>query len=270
MEAFNAWPLTVALFGLGALLFAAFKMLSHRKWSATVPEGARGLIYRHGKFEQNVGPGRHWLLNGRSLLIVPTNEQIVAVSGQEVMTSDRLAVRLSALAKFKIVDARLAQEKSNGGHHQPVYYAIQIAMREVVAGLTLEDLLDTRGSLDAALKEKAAAAFTHEGCELISVAIRDLVLPAEVRRLATDVARAKLEAAASLERSRGEQASLRALSNAARLIKGNPELMNLRVLQALVASPGKAAPTIILGGSSGIVPVTPGGEADATTAPQDG
>ncbi len=65
-----------------------------------------------------------------------------------------------------------------------------------------------------------------------------------------------MEAVASLERARGEQASLRALSNAARLLKGNPELMNLRVLQALSAGPGKAAPTIILSGGSGIVPVS--------------
>ena len=83
--------------------------------------------------------------------------------------------------------------------------------------------------------------------------------------------RAKLEAAASLERARGEQATLRLLANAARLIKGNPELMNLRVLQALSVGPGKAAPTIILGGGAGIVPVPQGdvspegGGADASS-----
>lgn len=268
MDVYNPWPLIVVTLGLGALLLAAVGTVSKRKWKTTVPEGSRGLIYQHGKFEQTVGPGRYWLIPGRSVLLVPANEQIVAVSGQEVMTSDRLAVRLSALAKFKIVDARIAQEKSNGGYYQPVYYAIQIAMREVVAGRTLEELLDTRGNLDAALKDKAASAFAHEGCDLISVAVRDLTLPAEVRRLATDVARAKLEAAASLERARGEQASLRALANAARLIKGNPELMNLRVLQALAAAPGKAAPTIILGGTAGIVPV-PVGDPNGAQEPAD-
>ena len=165
MEVYNPWPLIVVLLGLGALALTAISMLTSRVWFATVPENSRGLVYQHGQFEKVVAPGRYWLLHGRSVLLVPMNEQIIAVSGQEVMTSDRLAVRLSALAKFKIVDARVAQEKSNGGFYQPVYYAIQIAMREVVAGLTLEELLDTRGNLDAALKEKAAAAFAHEGCE---------------------------------------------------------------------------------------------------------
>ena len=145
MEVYNPWPLIVVLLGLGALALTAISMLTQRKWFATVPENSRGLVYQHGKFEKDVGPGRHWLLHGRSVLLVAVNEQIIAVSGQEVMTSDRLAVRLSALAKFKIVDARLAQEKSNGGYYQPVYYAVQIAMREVVAARTLEELLDTRG-----------------------------------------------------------------------------------------------------------------------------
>ncbi|HVJ79323.1 MAG TPA: hypothetical protein VM620_15960, partial [Hyphomicrobium sp.] len=73
--------------------------------------------------------------------------------------------------------------------------------------------------------------------------------------VATETVRAKLEAHASLERARGEQATLRTLNNAARLLKGNPELMNLRVLQALTAANGKAAPTLVLSGGAGILPV---------------
>jgi hypothetical protein len=87
--------------------------------------------------------------------------------------------------------------------------------------------------------------------------VRDLMLPADIRRVATEAARVKFEAAASLERARGEQAALRALNNAARLLKGNPELMNLRVLQALSASNGKTAPTLVLSGGAGILPVQP-------------
>lgn len=49
---------------------------------------------------------------------------------------------------------------------------------------------------------------------------------------------------------------MRALANAARMLKGNPELMNLRVLQALAGKPGGPAPSVILGGAAGIVPVS--------------
>jgi hypothetical protein len=60
------------------------------------------------------------------------------------------------------------------------------------------------------------------------------------------------------KRARGEQAALRSLANSARLLKGNPELMNLRLLHALAGQPGKEAPTVVLGGASGIVPVSKG------------
>jgi hypothetical protein len=136
-----------------------------------------------------------------------------------------------------------------------------------LAELPVEDLIDARTKLDDRLTEAARSAFADQGCQLNSLVLRDLILPAEVRRLATDVTRAKMEAAASLERARGEQATLRLLNNAARLLKGNPELMNLRVLQTLAPSPGKPAPTVILGNAPGVVPVQSGPDAETAAAP---
>lgn len=80
----------------------------------------------------------------------------------------------------------------------------------------------------------------------------------------TEVERSKLEAEASLERARGEQASLRVLSNAARLIKDNPALANLRFLHTLEQAPG--AKTIVLG-SDAIVPFTGKGAFKTVQAP---
>lgn len=90
------------------------------------------------------------------------------------------------------------------------------------------------------------------------MALRDLVLPAEVRRMVTELERARREGLVALERARGEQAALRSLANAARLLKGNPELHALRVLQALASSPGKVPPTLVLG-AGGLLPLGGGG-----------
>jgi len=95
--------------------------------------------------------------------------------------------------------------------------------------------------------------------------LRDVALSAELRRLITDVERAKREGLAALERARGEQASLRSLANAARLLKGNPELAQLRVLQALQTGPGKLPPTLVLGGG-GVLPLR---AAEPQPDPQD-
>jgi hypothetical protein len=102
------------------------------------------------------------------------------------------------------------------------------------------------------------------GCVIRTVTIISVILPPEIRRLFTEVERAKLEGLATLERARGEHAALRSLANAARMLKGNPELMNLRVLQALSSSSGKRQSTVVLG-QGALLPI--GGHADE---PSDG
>lgn len=83
--------------------------------------------------------------------------------------------------------------------------------------------------------------------------------------MVTEVERARREGEAALECARGEQAALRSLANAARLLKGNPELHALRVLQALAASPGKVPPTLVLGAGA----LLPTGSAAPDAAPED-
>lgn len=258
---------TLALLVIAAALaLAVFKFVAQALGGTIVKEGERGVVYRYGKFEQEVGPGKHFMVFGRTMTRVSTAEQHQLVSGQEVLSADRLPVKISAIATYRVTNARRALEKSSDGYTHALYFVLQLALRDVAATLALEALIDNRTKLDDELTAKAKSGLADYGCELLSFSIRDMVLPAEVRRLANDVARARMEAAAALERARGEQAALRSLANAARLLKGNPELMNLRVLQALSAGPGKAAPTIILSGGAGIVPVPAGASSEAPQA----
>jgi len=246
-------PLTILLAVAIAVAIYVWTLVSRAE--TVVPEGFRGVIYKDGKFLREVGPGRHWIFPRSTLKLVNVNEIAITVPSQEVLSQDRLALRMSAIAVIKIRDPRKALETSAEGYYNAVYRAIQLALRDIAAAGSLETLLDERAGLDERLLKLAASGCEAQGCELLRANIRDLMMPAEIRRIATEAARAKLEAAASLERARGEQATLRTLNNAARLLKGNPELMNLRVLQALSTGNGKTAPTLILSGGAGILPV---------------
>jgi regulator of protease activity HflC (stomatin/prohibitin superfamily) len=250
-------PIFTVFVAVVALLILALgaRLLMPAQLSETVTQGERGLFYRDGRFEREAGPGRYWVLFGQQLVKVPMSERIFQIMGQEILSADRLPVRVSALVTYRIVNARIATEKVEGGHHNAIYFASQLALRDTLAELPVESLIDARTKLDATLAERARDAFTEYGCDLIRFSLRDITLPGDVKRLATDVTRARMEAAAALERARGEQATLRLLANAARLVKGNPELMNLRLLQALGPAPGRPAPTVILGGNPGILPV---------------
>jgi hypothetical protein len=72
-------------------------------------------------------------------------------------------------------------------------------------------------------------------------------MPPEIRKMFTEVERARRDGLAALERARGETASLRALANAARSLSGNPQLAHLRTLQAVESA--KGAKTFVFGGT---------------------
>jgi regulator of protease activity HflC (stomatin/prohibitin superfamily) len=267
MFEFTPFQSAVLILGAVAILSFAFRKIFDQS-SQTVTQTERGLAYKNGKFVAELGPGRHWTLFGRKIVKVAINQRTLLISNQEVLSADRLPVKVTGLATYQVVDPRKSVEVSEGGHLNAVYFGAQIALRNVLADLPVEELIDARTKLDDQLTERARAAFADQGCRLDSLVLRDVVLPGEVRRLATDVTRAKMEAAASLERARGEQATLRLLNNAARLLKGNPELMNLRILQALTPAPGKPAPTVILGNAPGVVPVQGGPAAETAAVPE--
>lgn len=254
--------LAVLLLIVAILVLAAVAMRLAGRLGVTVWPWEAGLLYVNGRFVRELPAGRHWAgFAGRAIHRVFTARQVAVVPAQEVLTADGFPVKLSVVAEYRIADARRVQEETGGQWTGLLHTAIQLALRAPVQARSLDALLADRGALEAELVAPVAAAAAAIGIAVDKVALRDLVLPAEVRRMVTDVERAKREGLAALERARGEHAALRSLANAARLMRGNPELHALRVLQALAAQPGKTAPTLVLGAGA-VLPV-PGAAAEA-------
>jgi len=106
------------------------------------------------------------------------------------------------------------------------------------------------------------------GVSVLAIEVKDVMLPADLKRAFADVLKAKQEGQAALERARGESASLRNLANAARVLEGNPALMNLRLMQSLAATQNGGGNTLVLGVPGGFVPLKngkPGSERSAET-----
>ncbi|NBW11822.1 MAG: hypothetical protein EBR82_27700 [Caulobacteraceae bacterium] len=130
--------------------------------------------------------------------------------------------------------------------------AVSTSLVRLAASRSLDELVSRAEGVDEAL---AAGIETTLGAATIeSVVLTGVVLPPELRRLMSEVERARLEGLAALERARGEHAALRSLANASRLLKDNPELAQLRLLQT-VASARNA--TIVVGDKPGAQIVTP-------------
>ena len=197
-----------------------------------------GLLYRRGRYERLLEPGGHRLLGpGLRVERVDSRRRLLVVGSQEVLTSDSVQLRLSAIVAFRVADpARALHEVES--YEQELHVAVQLALRTVVADATAEALLEERLDRGERLKELVTERAAALGLELFEIDLRDIMLPGDVKSAFTEVLRARAEGRAALERARGESAALRNLANAARLLDDNPGLMNLRLLQTMEQDPG--------------------------------
>ena len=239
------------------LLVSALKKLPKVRYEFIVPEGYAGLLYQHGKFVEVLAPGRHvrW---GRNLTLdaQDTRKTFLAVAGQEVLTADNIAVKLSLLVTYQVADPVKAAHETQSWQGD-LYNAAQLALRSVVSHVAAEALLTQRLDIAPQLLARVQPDAVKMGITVHAVEMKDVMLPADLKRAFGDVLKAKQEGQAALERARGESASLRNLANAARVLEDNPALMNLRVLQSL-ASAQNAGNTLVLGMPAGFVPLKNG------------
>lgn len=235
---FDPWGLLAV--AIVVVIAFAVALLSGRR-RVRINAWQRGALYVDGVYERLLDPGVHWLWKtGRNLHVQPvTLDRQVHVIRADVMSSERMALRLSAAVIYRIEDA----ERSIREPVEPLLdLAAGVALTRLAGEMTLEALLAQSSDADAAFA--ALLGDTVGAARIEQAQITGVILPPELRRLMTEVERARLEGLAALERARGEQASLRSLANAARLLKDNPELAQLRLLKTVENA--KAA-TVVLG-----------------------
>ncbi|MEH1128396.1 slipin family protein [Micromonospora sp. CPCC 206061] len=203
----------------------------------TIMEWQRGLLFTDGRFTRELPPGRHRYRRRRTHLhVVDVRPRTIVVSGQELLTADSVTLRVSTVATWRISQP-LAFLTGSADTGQELYTAVQLAIRDAVAALTFDEVLADRGRLSTGLAEAAAPRVAEHGIELLSATVKDLMLPGELRRAATETLLARESGKADLERARAEAAALRTLANAARLLEEHPALLHLRTIQA-ATTPG--------------------------------
>lgn len=210
----------------------------------TVYEYERGLRYLKGAFRDQLAPGRYWVWKPSTAVHkVDVRPAFATIPGQEVLAADGVSIRLSLAAEYELTDPATAV---NGvvDYFAALYLNCQLAVREVVAGSPIEELLARRGELGTAAAEIARPKLAEIGVGLRSLEVKDIMFPGPLKRVFAQVVEAREEGRAALEKARGETAALRSLANAARLVDDNPALFQLRLLQQLAGSQGN---TVVLG-----------------------
>lgn len=203
---------------------------------ATVVEANEaGLLYVDGVLTEQLKPGRHafWSV-GRTVRIAKADlrPQALEVTAQEILTKDRVGIRVTLTAFVRIVDPEKAALAS-GDVNATLYRLVQFAIREVVAGRTLDEILAARHAIDNEVRAYVVNRAGALGAEIGEIGIKDVILPGDVRELLNKVVEAERIAKANIIRRQEETAATRSLLNTSKLMENNPLLLRLKELEAL-------------------------------------
>ena len=215
----------------------------------TVNRNCAGVLFVDGRFVDTLAPGLYafWKdATDAKLVEVDLRETVTDVSGQEIMTADKVTLRMNGVVTYRIADPRKAVTKTDDVR-QALYRETQLVVRAVVGTRELDAFLTDKDSVAQEIEQSVRDRSAELGLEIASVGIRDVILPGDMKDLMNKVMEAKKVAEANLIARREETAAMRSQANTAKLLTDNPTLMRLRELEVLenVASTGKL--NIVLG-----------------------
>jgi regulator of protease activity HflC (stomatin/prohibitin superfamily) len=188
---------------------------------------------RDGEATVVLGPGRHVVRRRAEHQLVDLRERLDLVPTQEVLTADGVTAKVSAVFRWTVADPVAFTERLRDPVGA-VYLAIQLGLRDVLAGQEAEALVRApRSRLAEGVRDQAAVAAAEVGIRLVDVVVKDVVLPGDLRAAYAELVVGRHRAQAQLEAARAETAALRSLANGAKLLDDHPSLAQLRLVQAL-------------------------------------
>jgi regulator of protease activity HflC (stomatin/prohibitin superfamily) len=214
-----------------------------------------GLHYVQGRLVGALEPGRYtlWTHPAATALVrtVDMRRAELQLQGQELMTRDKVTLRLTLSVEYAVSDAALASRKVQSVRDS-VYLLTQLAARDYVAGVTLDQLLEARDEMRTYLEGQTVPKAAAFGVRVERVGIKDVVLPGEMKTLLNRVIEAEKEAAANVILRREETAATRSLANTARVMAENPILLRLKELESLKEMASQIDEVRLVVGSDGL------------------
>ena len=248
-----------------------------------VHEGFVGLLYESGRFVKLLEPGVYDLSKGwfdrtkRVIRFVDVRERSITIKGQEILTADKVAIRVSLLVYIRVTDPEAALHRV-ASYEDRVYEDVQLAARRFLASRDLDAILSDRNEISDAVRDEVREVANGYGVEVLRADVKDLIFPGNLRDIMNQVleterraearlvearrdaeagrihadaqreeARLALDASNESARARAEtqaevdRLALEADIRSAQALIENPQLLRLRELQALEAMASSGA-----------------------------
>jgi len=234
-------PLVV--FGFIASGIAAVVISSAVK---VIPEWERAVVLRLGTFVGQRGPG--------FFLVIPIFEQIRRVDtriitrdipAQQAITKDNVPVLINGVLYYKVVSVGDAVLKVQDYQYAISQYA-QTALRDVIGGMTLDELLSEREQIGNRIEESVEHESKKWGLEVTSIKLQDIDMPEELKKMMSRQASAEREKRATITKAEGDKLAAFNLAEAAQTMHASPGAMQLRTLQTIDGLGPTASNTVVL------------------------
>ena len=224
-------------------------------YGVQVPQFNVGVLYVDGKLEYLLQPGlRAFYRFGRDMRVefVDLRLQVLEVAGQEILTKDKVPLRVNLNAGYRVTDVLVAF----GKQAKPVdylYKELQFGLRAAIGVRTLDELLENKGLIDQAVAEHIERRVQGFGLEVDSVGVKDIILPGEMKTILAKVVEAEKAALANVIRRREETSATRSLLNTARVMEDNPTALRLKELETLEKVTEKIDKISVFGGLDAVL-----------------
>ena len=222
---------------------------------ARVAQGTVGLILVDGVLVDMLQPGfaMYWQFDREvKIRTLPTRVVTTDVSGQEILTRDRVSLRINLSAAYQITDPMVA-ETQLANTDEFIYRELQLALRRAVGTRTLDEVLADKTSVDSVIASDVTEPLAAVGIDIKSVGIKDIILPGEMKDILNQVVLAEKTAQANNIRRREETAATRSLLNTAKLMEENPLLIRLKELETLEKVTDRVERLTVFGGLDGVL-----------------
>ncbi len=193
-------------------------MLAKFAVAVDVPVESIGLLFVDGKLVRTLDTGSHAFWNFQKNVaaeVIELRVQSVEVSGQELLTRDKVSLRVNLAASYRVTDAVAAKTRV-AKFDEHLYRELQFGLRKTVAARTLDELLGDKASLDGDIFAYVRDRVGEFGIELLGVGVKDVILPGEMKEILNSVVQAEKAAQANVIRRREESNAMRSQLNTAK------------------------------------------------------
>ncbi|MFK7842621.1 MAG: slipin family protein [Sphingorhabdus sp.] len=220
-----------------------------------VDKGQVGLLTVDGQMAGELTPGvyGYWMVGQKVVVkIVDLTRQPLDVTGQELLTKDRVTLRINVSAEYRVIDPVKAVTEVKD-FADALYRALQYAFRKTLGAMTLDQILEKQVMVDAEAATKVRSDMAAIGLEVTDITLKDVILPGDMRELLNQVVSAQKAAEANVIKRREETNATRSLLNTAKVMADNPVMLRLKELEALESIATKVDKLTVTNGTAGLM-----------------